>query len=134
MPIHERSEKRKLYDKEYHKTYSPIWYKENKKEHYQKRVERKTKLKQWLYEYKKHLKCSKCGYNSHGAALEFHHPNNDKDTHIGQMICNVTSQEKILKEIEKCEVLCSNCHQILHWEMNNINSKTKVVLDICCSF
>ena len=56
-------------------------------------------------------KCSICGYNKNLAALTFHHREN-KDI----LMCKIFNynNEYILKEMEKCILLCFNCHQELH--------------------
>jgi DNA-directed RNA polymerase subunit RPC12/RpoP len=56
-------------------------------------------------------KCLRCGYNKHPAAMEFHHREN-KDF----MISNVANRkwEIVKKELDKCDLLCSNCHRIEH--------------------
>lgn len=57
-------------------------------------------------------KCSRCGYNSHMAALEFHHPDDNKVFNLGNFMN--AKWEKLEIEIKKCELLCSNCHAIEH--------------------
>ena len=55
--------------------------------------------------------CADCGFNSNPCALQFDHlPEHVK-------LCKVSSmhgyaKEKVLKEIEKCEVVCGNCHAL----------------------
>lgn len=57
--------------------------------------------------------CNKCGYNENPIALEFHHDNSDqKFMDISTMITQGYSVDKIMDEVEKCIVLCSNCHRI----------------------
>jgi len=57
--------------------------------------------------------CSICGYNKSNYAMECHHENpNEKEHTIAQL-----KRKKwviILKEIEKCILLCSNCHRNIH--------------------
>ena len=65
-------------------------------------------------EYKKTLSCNRCGYSDY-RALEFHHPNNDKDEFDPCVIARYRSWENVMKELNKCEVLCSNCHRIEHY-------------------
>ena len=65
-------------------------------------------------EYKKTLKCNRCGYDDH-RALEFHHPNDDKDKFDPCVIARNRSWNNVIKELNKCEVLCSNCHRIEHY-------------------
>jgi len=63
----------------------------------------------------KNLACSFCGYSKCKSALEFHHKNlKDKDFGIGEAISRRMSAEEIIREMEKCVVLCSNCHRELH--------------------
>ena len=64
-------------------------------------------------EYKKTLKCERCGYDDH-RALEFHHPNDDKE-YTPCVVARRKSWENVMKELNKCEVLCSNCHRIEHY-------------------
>lgn len=63
--------------------------------------------------------CSICGYNKCPAALEFHHKDpNEKEFQINKRWS--MSKEAILKEIDKCVLLCSNCHREEHWKINRI--------------
>jgi hypothetical protein len=68
----------------------------------------------WLKNHKLNLSCCLCG-ESNIHCLDFHHL--DKSTkHFN--LANATSRgfgkERILAEIAKCQVLCSNCHRKLH--------------------
>lgn len=56
--------------------------------------------------------CVNCGYNKHPSALDFHHTNENKDDSISSLSGRGESIEKIENEIEKCVVLCANCHRI----------------------
>ena len=78
--------------------------------------ERRTALRQWLDEYKKTLRCVRCGFADY-RALEFHHPEGqEKDFNVADMIRSGFSRATIQGEIAKCIVLCSNCHQIEHYD------------------
>ena len=56
--------------------------------------------------------CCKCGFNSHSAALQFDHINQaDKSFNIGWAVDH-RSMQKLLEEVDKCRVLCANCHAI----------------------
>ncbi len=58
-------------------------------------------------------KCS-CG-ESHPAALQFHHRDpTTKLFTIGNAYSRYKSDEELENEIAKCDVLCGNCHRILH--------------------
>ncbi len=70
--------------------------------------------RKWITDYKKTLKCFRCGEN-HPATLIFHHKNSsEKSFEIGNALCLGVSLKRILLEIEKCEVLCANCHAKEH--------------------
>jgi len=72
-------------------------------------MERKLKM---IHEYQLKMGCADCGYKKHPAALEFDHlPGTEKLFNIGEEIGN-RSVESIWSEIEKCEVVCANCHAI----------------------
>ena len=60
-------------------------------------------------------KCSVCGYDKNLSALEFHHKNpGEKDFQLDSRHLSNTNVEKIMKEVEKCVLLCSNCHREIH--------------------
>jgi DNA-binding CsgD family transcriptional regulator len=59
--------------------------------------------------------CIKCGYNKCISALEFHHIDpNGKDFSIGG---KSWSFERLKKEVDKCILVCSNCHREIHEEI-----------------
>lgn len=59
--------------------------------------------------------CEKCGYLNNYAALDFHHKQeSEKEFSLDIRTLSNKSWVKILKEFEKCSVLCSNCHREHH--------------------
>lgn len=57
-------------------------------------------------------KCRICGYSKCLAALDFHHVETWlKDFTISD---RMTSFEVIRSELDKCELLCANCHREVH--------------------
>ncbi len=58
-------------------------------------------------------KCTKCGYNKSLAALEFHHIDPSKKDWMPSRLMSY-KWEVIKLEIDKCELICSNCHRELH--------------------
>lgn len=78
-------------------------------------TERQIKMKIRMIEYKGG-QCNKCKLklvDCHYSVFDFHHINpNSKDINFK----HIKSQkwDKIKKEIDNCELLCSNCHRIKH--------------------
>jgi hypothetical protein len=59
-------------------------------------------------------KCIACGYNKCIKALEFHHLDSKiKDFGISEK-GYTRSWEKVKKELDKCILLCANCHREVH--------------------
>lgn len=74
---------------------------------------RRTKLKQIAVEYMGG-KCHHCGYSKCVAALEFHHKDStQKDFGIASK-GRTMSEEKMKVELDKCVMLCANCHREEH--------------------
>lgn len=88
----------------------------------QKKARRKSII-QWFLTLKTTLRCEWCSEN-HPACLTFHHTNPiEKETEVSQAVAWAWSKERILKEIEKCIVLCFNCHSRHHFgeKYENLN-------------
>ena len=68
--------------------------------------------------------CAKCGYNAHSAALDFNHIHSDKTFNVSQD--TKVAMHKLLLEIDKCEVLCANCHRVHTYENKHWHTKRKV--------
>ncbi len=82
-------------------------------------------LRQWMYNLKLTLSCQQCGQN-HPATLHFHHRDPALKTNgIGRMLAQKMSTKTITAEIAKCDVLCANCHLILHDDERRASGITK---------
>lgn len=80
----------------------------NDKIAYAKQLERKRKA----VEYKGN-KCCICGYNRYVGALDFHHIDpSKKDFNISEL--RSYTWEHIKKEVDKCILVCKNCHAEIH--------------------
>ena len=58
-------------------------------------------------------KCIQCGWDGDQAAFQFHHLNPREKEFVLGSVAN-KSWETIKPELEKCLVLCANCHMIEH--------------------
>lgn len=97
-----------------YRKYRREWYYRNK-EHAKSKVRtRQVEIKDWLSDLKSKLKCNRCP-ETFIYCLEFHHTDpTKKEISVSQM--KGYSKKKILEEIDKCEVLCSNCHRKEHYK------------------
>lgn len=70
-------------------------------------------------------KCENCGYNKCIAALEFHHKNpEDKKFEISDYkYLKVRPMEEYYNEVDKCELLCCNCHIEKHNDHRGVYEK-----------
>ncbi len=77
---------------------------------------RRIKLRLMAREYKGG-KCERCGYDKCARALSFHHLDPAKKE-FGIAAKGFTrSWESIRREIDKCILLCANCHMEVHEEL-----------------
>jgi len=56
--------------------------------------------------------CLDCGYSASVAALEFHH--RDPTTKSFALAEFGGALERLLREAQKCDLLCANCHRVRH--------------------
>lgn len=69
--------------------------------------------KKWGLKYKG-SKCQCCGYNKCSEALEFHHIDpSQKDFSISDRDLTL-DWDTVKKELDKCVLVCSNCHREIH--------------------
>ena len=93
------------------KTITPKSSYENLKTH-------RKKIKEELITYKGG-ECQLCHYNKCNASLDFHHLDpNEKDFGISQ---NNTYRniDKMKQEVDKCILVCANCHREIHYKLSN---------------
>jgi len=74
-------------------------------------AKRRRKIKTLAIQYKGG-KCQICGYSKYQGALDLHHVSGKKEFGIGDK-GYTRSWEKIRREIDKCVLVCANCHREL---------------------
>lgn len=100
--------------KEKNAEYQRKWFQANK-ELQTKRVRDKQRLmKLFIFYYKECRSCTDCGQWFPPCAMDFDHISDNKDGTIASMAIR-GSWDKLIDEISKCELVCSNCHRIRTW-------------------
>lgn len=94
----------------YHKE---VWYPKNKERRVQLNREWRERNRALYDDYKKTLCCKLCGEDE-SSCLDFHHLDPTKKEYSISSAPRHKSFKKIMEEIEKCIVLCSNCHRKVH--------------------
>lgn len=80
---------------------------------------RRHKIKEMAIEYKGGC-CQCCGYDKSKRALEFHHIDpTEKDFNISHK-GHSRSWKRVKKELDKCILVCSNCHAEIHDDLIKI--------------
>ncbi len=67
--------------------------------------------------------CQICGYNDFSClpVFEFHHMSGDKDLNVSSYRRTIR-KNTFLKEIQKCIVVCANCHRKIHYNSGIITA------------
>lgn len=106
----EQKERKRIYERE--------WRRRKYAEDPEYRARKKATDQRWadhcnkrITAYKLERGCAHCGYNTSARALQFHHTD-DKEFEISTY--RARSWERLLIEIEKCILLCANCHAEEH--------------------
>jgi len=82
---------------------------ENAKRH---RVVYRQTAREYIWDYLLNHPCISCGERD-PCVLEFHHARGKKETDVSSLVGRGSSLEALKREIEKCDVLCANCHRKL---------------------
>jgi DNA-directed RNA polymerase subunit RPC12/RpoP len=82
---------------------------------YQRNIQ---KFVDYLTEFRQGIKCERCGYDKGFWGLAFHHRDSSQKE-FGLDRNRGKNKEVLYKELDKCDVLCHNCHAEVHYEMRN---------------
>ncbi len=90
------------------------WHYRNVDWNTERTLRRRARLRRWVNEHKRERGCIRCGVDD-PACLDFHHVEaGDKEMDVGTMITYGYGKDGLRDEIQKCEVLCANCHRTEH--------------------
>jgi hypothetical protein len=111
VPAKDRDKRRATWNAWYHRTKH---LRTDTKRRSSVKLARRHALTEWLVELKSSLQCRDCGID-HPGCLVFHHlDRSTKDIELANAVRRGWGRTRILSEIAKCVVLCSNCHAKLH--------------------
>lgn len=65
--------------------------------------------------------CQHCGYDKSLYAMDFHHTD-PKQKELGWNKMRLKSWDKVKEELDKCVLLCSNCHREEHERLFALSS------------
>ena len=101
-------------NKKKQRAYIRAHYYKNKKSYLSRSARRRKEKFKWFYLITKGIFCSICKESSR-CCLDFHHvdPKTKIDT-VAMTVRENRSSERILNEMMKCAVVCSNCHRKIH--------------------
>jgi hypothetical protein len=77
------------------------------------RTQKARRIKKKFLIQAKDRPCEDCGNKYPHYAMDFdHRKNSDKVVEVANLVSKNWSLNKIKNEVEKCDVVCSNCHRI----------------------
>jgi hypothetical protein len=104
--------------KERHRLPYGKWNEKDKENARKNLKERGWKRKQKLIDLKGG-KCQMCGYYKCPRSLSFHHRNpKEKQYNLDVRVIRGIKWSTILEEVEKCDLLCLNCHNEVEFEID----------------
>tara|TARA_Y100000310_G_scaffold13838_1_gene14134 strand:- start:15921 stop:16607 length:687 start_codon:yes stop_codon:yes gene_type:complete len=104
--------------------------KDHSKEINMRKRARQKEMREWVDSLKKEMDCNKCG-EERWYCLEYHHIDpKTKRFSIADAVSGYYGKEAILKEMEKCVVLCANCHKELHYFEDQKSNEKKIQKEI----
>lgn len=101
-------------DKERQREYTKEHYLKNKALYSLRNAKRRKERSEWFVSVTSGISCVVCGEKER-VCLDFHHLDpKTKLSSVSKLLNDHRSRKRILEEVQKCTVLCSNCHRKLH--------------------
>jgi hypothetical protein len=97
----------KVCRKKYHREH----YLKNKATYIAKAVALRKNIKRQVAEIKVETPCADCGLFFQPVIMDFDHGDSEKKGNVSHLAISA-STKKLKEEIEKCEVVCANCHRM----------------------
>ncbi len=88
-------------------------YESNKAAYLERTRLRREHAKQFLIEIRQGLECCRCGYGN-PVTLDFHNRDPEKEKQLDNAANKGWSDNRVRAAIAECDVLCANCHRIVH--------------------
>ena len=110
-------EQRKQHRKDYYqktKKQAHEYYSQNKQKYRERNLKTRSRNTEFVNQYKLEKGCNKCGYKEYACALDFHHLHS-KNENVARLSKSCHSLESLTEEMNKCIVLCANCHIVQHY-------------------
>jgi hypothetical protein len=100
------------------------WHYRNVEWNTRRSLNRRARHRVWVNEYKQERGCNRCN-ETDPRCLDFHHlDEEEKQMAVGKMIYFGYSKKRIANEIEKCIILCANCHRKEHYEPSHLDHRS----------
>lgn len=97
------------------KSYKNRWYINNIDKQNGLRTKRRKEIREFVNSLKENKPCIKCNIIFDPVCMDFHHRDptqKDLMVSICQRMC--WTNETILEEVAKCDIMCANCHRLEH--------------------
>lgn len=107
--------------------YHRDWRKKHKIMNRRQSLKQFLKHKEFLWGIK-HNPCYDCGKEYPAPVMDLDHIN----SHSKYNVTYELGDKKLIKEIEKCQLVCSNCHRIRTWKRQNGYSLSIRNSDLFC--
>lgn len=98
-------------DAEKRKQHNRTYYLKNKERRQEANRQERVEARDFVWSLKIGP-CTDCGNTYPPYVMDFDHINGDKEINVAEAANRRWSKERILQEIEKCELVCANCHRI----------------------
>lgn len=97
--------------------YQKAHYEANKDVYKQRRKVARDAIALWVREYKEAKGCMDCGGTFPFFVLDLDHRGDEqKVAAVSRMITDTGSLRLVKREVEKCDVVCANCHRVRTYE------------------
>ena len=94
------------------------WHYKNRAWNRERTLDRRARHRAWVYEQKARSDgCNRCD-ESNPACLDYHHHDGaEKEMTVSEMVTYGYAKAKLRAEMDKCVLLCANCHRKEHYEL-----------------
>jgi len=87
------------------------YYENNKKSVLERNAKKKLAIRSYIKQYKEFRGCMDCGVKYPFYVLDLDHRDGSTKKFVPSQLSNNNSWKAMVEELEKCDVVCANCHR-----------------------